>query len=143
MTLQQLNLVLINITSFILYVFLSKVLEKAVAEQLCKYVHSHPNYEMYQSAYRACNSTETALLKVKNDLLMNIDKRSVTLLVLLDLSAAFDTVDIDILLNRLEGRFGVSGNVLQWLKSYLSCRSQAVCVNGSVSVQASLSCGVP
>ena len=59
----------------------------------------HDLYPLLQSAYRTCHSTETALLKVQNDLLMNMDSKRVTLLVLLDLSAAFDTVDHDVLLN--------------------------------------------
>ena len=59
-------------------------------------------YPIAQSAYRENHSTETALLKVKNDILVNMNKQHVTVLVLLDLSAAFDTVDHGILLEALK-----------------------------------------
>ena len=67
-----------------------------------------------QSAYREHLSTETALLKVKNDILMNMDMGHVTLLVLLDLSAAFVTVDYDILIHRLQSLLGLHGSAPQW-----------------------------
>ena len=76
-----------------------------------------------QSAYRQNHSNETALIKVKNDLLMNMDKGHVTLLVLLDLSAAFDTVDHTILLGRLQSLLGLRGKALSWFQSYLNGRS--------------------
>ena len=71
-------------------------------------------------AYRQHHSTETALLKVKNDILMNMENQKVTLLVLLDLSAAFDTVDHRILLDRLQFDCGISGSALNLIESYLS-----------------------
>ena len=98
---------------------------------------------MYQSAYRHHHSTETALLKVVNDILLNMDKQRVTLLLLLDLSAAFDTVEHNTLLRRLQNSFGIQGKVLSWLKSYLSGRSQCISVNGSLSRIFNLECGVP
>ena len=78
-------------------------------------------------------STETALLKVKNDILMNMNRQHVTLLVLLDLSAAFDTVDHNILLDSLKLKVGVSGKVLDWFSSYLLNRTQRVSINGTLS----------
>ena len=72
-----------------------------------------------QSAYREHHSTETVLLKVKNNNLMNMDTGHVTLLVLLDLSAAFDTMDHDILIHRLQSWLGLRGSALQWFLSYL------------------------
>ena len=83
-----------------------------------------------QSAYREHHSTETALLKVKNDILMNMDMGHVTLLVLLDLSTVFDTVDHYILIHRLQSLLGLRGSALQWFRSYLRGRSQQVTVNG-------------
>ena len=97
----------------------------------------------FQSAYKKHHSTETALLKVKNDLLMNMDYQHMTLLVLLDLSAAFDTVSHDTLLDRLNTRFGVSGIALQWLQSYLADRSQRVSINGVLSDRFELRHRVP
>ena len=81
-----------------------------------------------QSAYRQHYSTETALLKVKNDILMNMEDQYITLLVLLDLSAAFDTVYHRILLDRLQFDFGISGSALNWFESYLSNRTQRISI---------------
>ena len=96
-----------------------------------------------QSAYRQNHSTETALLKVKNDLLMAIDKGQVTLLVLLDLSSAFDTVEHEILLDRLRSTVGLRGKVLSWFESYFEGRSQKVSINRTLSKPLNLTCGVP
>ena len=96
-----------------------------------------------QSAYKRHYSTETALLKVKNDLLMSMDNQRVTFLVLLDLSAAFDTVCHQIVVDRLHSKFRVSGTVLEWLRSYLSKRSQRVSIKGVLSDGFELRHGVP
>ena len=82
--------------------------------------------EAHQSAYCSSHSMETALLKVKTDIIQALDNQEVACLILLDLSAVFDTIDHDILLNRLKSRFAVTGVVLKWLESYLKDRSQAV-----------------
>ena len=87
-----------------------------------------------QSAYRSQHSTETALMKVLSDILDAADLSKVTLLGLLDLSAAFDTVDHSILLQRLHISFGVDGVVLEWLRSFLTDRSQAVAFRGATLV---------
>ena len=79
----------------------SKITEKSMAIQLQDHMTANNLFPALQSAYRQNHSTETALLKVKNDVLLNMDKGHVTLLVMLDLSAAFDTVDHGILLHRL------------------------------------------
>ena len=94
----------------------------------------HRLYPVLQSAYRKHHSTETALLRVHNDILMSMNKQHVTPLVLLDQSAAFDTVNRDILLSCLQSRLGVNGTVLSWFESYLSGRSQRVYENGSLIV---------
>ena len=86
-----------------------------------------------QSAYKKHHSTESALLKVKNDILLNTDAQKVTLLVLLDLSAAFDTVCRDILLDRLSLKLGVTDQALNWFTSYLFDRAKRVAVNGGLS----------
>ena len=69
--------------------------------------------EPLQSAYRMAHSTETALLKVKNDIMTAIANRKGVFLVLLDLSAAFDTVDHNILLDRMEREIGITGTALK------------------------------
>ena len=89
--------------------------------------------EPFQSAYRANHSTETALLRAFNDILRSMDQQKGTILVLLYLSAALDTVDHNIPLHRLHTRFGISGTALDWFKDYLSNRRQRVSVNGSLS----------
>ena len=85
----------------------------------------------------------TALLKVANDILLSMNDQRVTLLLLLDLSAAFDTVDHHTLLHRLRFTFGVNGKVLSWFSSYLSGRSQQIAINDTLSAEFELHCGVP
>ena len=96
-----------------------------------------------QSAYKNGHSTETALVKIQNDILQEIDKKSCVILVLLDLSAAFDTVDHTTLLKRLKIRFGIRGKAFEWLSSYLIGRYQAVMINGVQSNHQVLNCSVP
>ncbi len=100
-------------------------------------------WEFFQSAYRQGHSTETALLKVSNDILGAMDSQNVTLLIMLDLSAAFDTIDHGILLHRLSERLGIKDAALNWIKSYLSDRHQYVSVDGKSSKQTPLTTGVP
>ena len=114
--------------------FLSKVIEKAVASQLNDHLNKNKLFEEHQSAYRKCHNTETALVKISNDLLLSADNKDVSILVLLDLSAAFDTIDHCILLNRLRESFGLDGTVLNWLKSYLSERKQCVKIHNYFQV---------
>jgi hypothetical protein len=123
--------------------FLSKVIEKLVLKQLFAYLNDHSLLSPNQSAYRPHHSTETALLKVTNDLLLALDSGSVSILTLLDLSAAFDTVDHLTLFKTLRNYFGISGSVLAWFQSYLSDRKQAVSVDGCFSESVDLVYGVP
>ena len=81
--------------------------------------------------------------RVKNEILLNMNKQHVTLLVLLDLSAAFDTTDHCILPERLKSGFGIRGTALSWFASYLNNRSQQILIDGSLSMNFELSCGVP
>ena len=122
--------------------FISKIIEKLVLVQIYRHLSANNLLNQFQSAYRPGHSTETALLKIVNDLL-SLDDGNIYLLASLDLSAAFDTIDHDILLHRLQHDFGLSGTVLDWLSSYLSGRIQSVSVHSHTSVPASVSCGVP
>ena len=79
--------------------------------------------ESLQTAYKKHHSCETALLRVQNDILKSIDNKQCVVLLLLDLSAVFDTVDHKILLQRLRSRLGTRGKALAWLQSYLTDRS--------------------
>ena len=101
----------------------------------------HDVYPSLQSAYRIDHCTETALLKVTNDILMEMNSQHAVLLVLLDLST--DTVDHSVLLRRLQTSFRISGAPLDWFKSYLSARSQRVFIPGALSDNLPLDWGVP
>lgn len=122
--------------------FTSKTLERVVADQLNHHMTANEIHEPFQSAYRSNHSVETALLRVQNDILMSMDRGEASILVLLDLSAAFDTVDHTILLQRLKC-IGISGIVHQWFQSYLSDRCQNVKVGESSSRSLPLRQGVP
>jgi hypothetical protein len=104
---------------------------------------SNTCYLPFQSAYRKYHSTETALLAVQDYIIQSMDAGKATALVLLDLSAAFDTVDHSILLHRLQNWFGVSDIALSWFSSYLHPRTQSVIINEALSTPIDLSCGVP
>ena len=97
----------------------------------------------FQSAYRKHNSTESALLNIQNDILFNMAKGSVTALTLLDISAAFDTIDHTILMDRLNVYYRISELALGWFKSYLSGRTHSVKVGSTLSHPVVLHYGVP
>ena len=123
--------------------FISKILEKVVANQLCDHLNRNGLFEEFQSGFRVHHSTETALVKVTNDLLMASDSGLVSILVLLDLSAAFDTIDHNILLQRLESEIQIKGTALDWFESYLSDRFQFVHINHDSSTYTKVRYGVP
>lgn len=124
--------------------FISKLIERVVSKQVSCHLTESSLHEKLQSAYKPQHSTETALLKVFNDILSNLDKPNHAVLIsLLDLSAAYDTVDHGILLQRLERTFGVTGSALQWFRSYLTTRTMKVCVNGKYSPCVTLDVAVP
>ena len=122
--------------------FLSKILEKVVASRLNSHINSSHTSNDYQSAYRKFYSTETALFEIHNYILSSMDDGRVTALALLDLSAAFDTIGHTILLRRLGDWFGVSGQALDWFKSYLTGRSQRIKLGNCPSSRSDLSFGV-
>ena len=122
---------------------MSKLVERAVFDQVHAHLSEHDLYPLLQSAYRRGHSTETALLKIYNDILMAMNRQEVVLLVLLDLSAAFDTVEHSVLLSRLSTSFGVRGTAQEWFASYLSGRSQRVSLSGKRSESLQLNQGVP
>ena len=120
---------------------MSKLVKRAVCDHLMDHVTNTGKLENLQSAYRSGHSTESALLKVKTDLIDAMDNQKVTCLVLLDLSVAFDTVSHELLLNQLKFRFGITGSALSWIELVLGpilytlfmsplgnlCRSHGVC----------------
>ena len=123
--------------------FMSKVVERLVCRQLVAYLEQHGLLPCLQSAYRKHHSTETAVLKVVSYVPLMADRGDVTLLGLLDLSAVFDTVDHEILINRFQTLFGIRGKVLSWILSFISQRTQIVSFNGKQSTKSAVVCGVP
>jgi hypothetical protein len=123
--------------------FLSKVIERIVVNSITKHMRENSLGEPLQSAYRTAHSTETALLKVKDDIMTSLHHRQGVFLVLLDLSAAFDTISHNILFKRMQQELGITGTALQWVKSYFSGRTTSVCINGCSSAKCPLDYGLP
>jgi len=121
---------------------ISKIIERVVKSRLTDHLTSNKLLNSHQSAYCKHNSTETAL-HIHGNLINAIGSQKLSCLCLLDLTAAFDTIDHNILLTRLSSWFGIHGSVLNWFKSYLSSRSFGVRCNNTLSSLCTYSCGVP
>ena len=121
----------------------SKILEKLFATRLKLHIKTSPNSNLFQSAYKQFHSTETALMKILNDIYGNFDTQRVSILVALDLSAAFDTLDHSTLLRRLNHTFGVCGSALNWIATYLTDRSQYIRIDKHSSDMFKCPHGVP
>jgi len=119
------------------------LLERLVARQLMEHLSLADLLPPLQSGFRQGHSTETAVLRVLSDILQAVDRGDVAALVLLDLSAAFDTVDHSILLERLQQTFGNSDTALCWFQSYLLSKTQYVRRGPNKSSVTYLICGVP
>lgn len=118
-------------------------LPKIVATQLYDHIKNNNLFDKFQSGFRPGHGTEIALVRVTNDLLMAADSGSPSLLILLDLTAAFDAVDHTILLHRLQHTIGLTDNALKWFTSYLSDRTEYVTLGKKVSLTHKVTCGVP
>ena len=118
--------------------FVSKILEGVVSSQLLSHLDESCLLTGFQSAYR-----RLALLNIQDDVFLNMSEGSTTALTLLDLSAAFDTIDHSILFHRLHECYGINGLALSWFKSYLSDRTQSVKVGSVLSHPMDLKFGVP
>ena len=123
--------------------FLSKLVECCVLDQFNHHCDKFGLIPDFQSAYQSGYSMETSLLKLSNDILWGMERQEVTAVVLLDLSVALDTVDHDLLLSILENRYGITDQVLDWYKSYLSPCQMKVCVNAHYSENLNIKYGVP
>ena len=123
--------------------YLSKIIEYAVSIQLKQHMDFNNIHIQGQSGYKPNHSCETLLLCLNNDALMTMDAGKCTILLLLDLSAAFDTVDHDRLMYILFHEIGLRGRVLAWFESYLTQRRQAVGINGKLSDFLETKYGVP
>jgi len=122
---------------------ISKSVEKVVAVRLQSHLNDNDFHEPFQSAYKQGHSTETALVRVQNDILRSIDDHGCVILLLLDLSAAFDTVDHRLLLLRLYHNFGIKGKALNWFSSYFHERTQFISIDDKRSRSQELPSGVP
>ena len=122
---------------------MSKILERIVLAQLLSHLHHHNLLSATQSAYRPRHSTETALLKMVDDILAALDSGNISSLIMLDLSCAFDTIDHEILVHRLHSVFGLNDTVISWVCSYLSSRTQTIVISDYQSDPLPLNFGVP
>ena len=123
--------------------FLSKVIEKVIASRIISHIENNAIIDKFQSAYKCGHSTETAVLRVYSDIVTTIGKGNGSFLVLLDLSAAFDTIDHSNLFDILEKYVGITGDALQFIKSYFSDRSQSTRNESIMSDIVHIICGVP
>ena len=108
--------------------FISRLVEKVAINQLVQHADYHDLTPHHQAAYKKNHSCETSLLRLINDALWAMEQQQATILVVTDLSAAFDTVDHDILLSVLDKRFGLQGNILNLVEAYLRPRNFKVCI---------------
>ena len=123
--------------------FISKIIEKLVVQRLEDHLCKYSMFDPLQSAYRSGYSTETALVKINNDIVSSLDGGQCVILASLDLSSAFDTVDHAIFLRRLQDMYGICNTFQKWFDSYLTNRQPRVCINTSFSNPRYLKCGVP
>ena len=122
--------------------FISRLFEKLLYKQFYDYLNTNKLIYQHQSGFRSLHSVVTCLMANTNDWYLNIDKGKYTGLIFIDLKKAFDTVDHDILLKKLE-KYGVSGLEYDWFTSYLNNRKQFCKVNGVSSDIKNINCGVP
>ena len=123
--------------------FMSKLIERCMLKQLNRHNEPYQLMPSYQSAYQQHHSCKTSLLKLTNDILWSMEDQNITAVLALDLSAAFDTVDHDVLLQVLKNQYGIDGKVLDWYDSYLHPRSYMVRVKGSKCTLQPLEFSVP
>jgi hypothetical protein len=122
---------------------ISKIVERLCLARLLPHVAASGRFNPLQSAYRKFHSTETALLKILDDLYRIVNDRRSAVLIGLDLSAAFDTIEHDILTERLRTVFGINGKALHWIETYLKDRTQYVSTGNERSALVSCTYGVP
>ena len=123
--------------------FTSKLVEKVALKQFTEHCNKYRLLPDHQSAYKKGYSCETSVLKLVNDALWNMENRKITVCAFLDLSAAFDTVDHDLLLYILHNQYAISEDALKWYESYLWPRGFKVCIGREYSRERSLSFSIP
>ena len=113
---------------------ISKIIEKAALNQIILHLDENARLPSYQSAYHALHSTETTLVDLIDNLLWNLEKQELSVVAIMDLLAAFDTVDHNLLRSILNEQYGITGEALEWIDSYLRPRGYHVSINGSLSM---------
>ena len=123
--------------------FIAKVIERVVSGKVNEHLIKKCMFDPLNSVYRDKHSTETALINVHNDILSALDAGSSVIFLMLDLSAAFDTIDHDIIFSRLCNIYGITGDALDWFRSYLTGRIERVVIEDAVSGDQEFGFGVP
>ena len=123
--------------------FLGKLIERVVLKRLNTHLSENNLHVLNQYGYKTAHSTESILIKITNDILIASDRKTATVLLLLDLSSAFDTVDVNVLLNILHQDIGIRGSALQWFRSFLTDRTMRIKINNSFSDTFVLEFGIP
>ena len=123
--------------------YISKMVEKAMLEQINHHCNIHNSLPDYQSGYRENRSCETVLLKLTNNLLWSMERKNVTVMIVLNLSTAFNTVDHEGLLRNLQDNFGIIGIALEWFRNYLNNRDMKVKIGKTYSERKELAFSVP
>ena len=124
-------------------VFFSKLIERIVVKRLEEHMTKNNLQEGSQFAYKKDHNTETMMLGITDEVLRGFDNNMATIVIFLDLSAAFDTIDIDKLLQILNEEMGIGGTALKWFKSFLTGRTQKVKIHGQYSDSCEVPCGAP
>ena len=123
--------------------YMSKLTERVVSTRMDEHMDKHCLHENSQFGYKTHHNTETMLLSLTDEALRGFDDNKATIIIFLDLSAAFDTIDIDKLLQILEDEIGISGTALKWFRSFLTGRTQRVKISGKYSESLEVPCGAP
>ena len=123
--------------------FISKLIERIALNRFSVHAGLFKLLPARQSAYRRFHSTGTAVAIIHNDIIRATDAGQITALVLLDLSAAFDTVDHGILLDVLSFRFRVTDRVIEWFQSYLTGRTKVFCTGSDYTEVTLIACSIP
>ena len=123
--------------------FISKLTERVVHNRINTYLSANGLHVPSQFGYKRHHSCETFLLKLIDDILVTVDSKLGVVVLIIDLSAAFDTVDHTVLLHILQSKFHINGSALTWLKSFLSGRTQRVKIGDSLSSSLTILYGVP
>ena len=135
-------MLVINYRTVSVLPFFSKILEKIMYNRILAFINKHNLLYKFQFGFRGKHGTDIALIVLVAKIMSAFNDGEMVLGVFLDLSKAFDTVDHDILLNKLD-TYGIRGTAHDWFRSYLFQRKQFVAFNGSTSNESTIKCGVP